>query len=151
MRVKKAFLLPSIVVVAATILAAQRTSAGNSQPVTTTPRTNTPSSTPSANNPSIDTSLPVYLSGKVITGDGSEIPQNVSLVRVCGSSRRTVGYTDGKGRFNVRISGGGPGLGAIGDASDSGRSDGPGTSGPFGGLNQANTPLGGQAAQNLLM
>jgi Flp pilus assembly protein TadD len=162
MRIKKTLLLPLCVAAAVTTLPAQRTGSTGAGPGTTgggntpsigNPQPTNPGNTRQPGNQGPDTSLPVTISGKVVTGDGSELPQNVSIVRVCGNTRRTVGYVDGKGRFNVRVSGGGPSLGVLGDASESGRlGDNSGFGGiGGGGRNQSSPGFGGQEGLNPLM
>jgi TolA-binding protein len=47
-----------------------------------------------------NTSRPIYISGKVVIEDGSAVPQNVTIERVCGGINKTVAYTDSKGRFS---------------------------------------------------
>jgi Tfp pilus assembly protein PilF len=49
-----------------------------------------------------DVSRPIYLSGRVVIEDGSAIPQNVTIQRVCSGISRTVAYTDSNGRFNFQ-------------------------------------------------
>ena len=153
MRMKKAFLLPWLVVAVASTVPAQRSAAGGSTQPVTGSRTQTPGSTTpsSTGNPPVDSSIPVFVSGKVVTNDASELPQNISIVRVCANTRRTVGYTDSKGHFNIRISGSGPAFGVMGDASESGRPDSTAGPGVFGGGNNQSNATFGQAAQNPLL
>src|ERR1700728_2386129 len=47
-----------------------------------------------------NTSRPIYISGKVAIEDGSAVPQNVTIERVCSGIAKTVAYTDSNGRFN---------------------------------------------------
>jgi len=47
-----------------------------------------------------NTSRPIYISGKVVIEDGSAVPQNVTIERVCGGIAKTVAYTDSSGRFS---------------------------------------------------
>jgi tetratricopeptide (TPR) repeat protein len=47
-----------------------------------------------------NTSRPIYISGKVIIEDGSTVPQNVTIERVCSGIAKTVAYTDSNGRFS---------------------------------------------------
>jgi tetratricopeptide (TPR) repeat protein len=49
-----------------------------------------------------DTSRPVYISGKVSIEDGSAVPQNVTIQRVCSGISKTVAYTDSHGRFSFQ-------------------------------------------------
>lgn len=47
-------------------------------------------------------SRPVYITGKLAMEDGSEVPQNIAIQRVCGGIVKTVAYTDSKGRFGFQ-------------------------------------------------
>jgi len=47
-----------------------------------------------------NTSRPIYISGKVVIEDGSVVPQNVTLERVCSGIAKTVAYADSTGRFS---------------------------------------------------
>lgn len=49
-----------------------------------------------------DNSRPIYISGKVAMEDGSAVPQNISIQRVCGGISKTVANTDSKGRFGFQ-------------------------------------------------
>jgi tetratricopeptide (TPR) repeat protein len=76
------------------------TSQGGSSP-------NQPSTLPGSNtspglgeNP--EATAPIFLSGKVVTEDGSPAPQNIAIQRMCGTAPRTVAWTDGKGRFSFQ-------------------------------------------------
>jgi tetratricopeptide (TPR) repeat protein len=44
-----------------------------------------------------------FLSGKVVTDDGTPPPEPVVIERVCGAVRRAEGYTDSKGRFSFQL------------------------------------------------
>jgi len=134
-------LLPVLAAFAAVTLSAQRAPVAPPTPVTTTPRTAPAPTTPSGNAP-VDNSFPIYIAGKVVTNDGSELPQNVTIVRVCSNVKRTLGFVDSKGHFSFRVNNGGPSLGVIGDASESGRNDSSG-SGAFG-----NDPFGGGSSRS---
>jgi tetratricopeptide (TPR) repeat protein len=50
----------------------------------------------------MDTSRPLYISGKVIMQDGSALLQNITIQRVCSGMSKTVAYTDSKGRFSFQ-------------------------------------------------
>jgi tetratricopeptide (TPR) repeat protein len=111
-------------------LTAQRTGnpGGISPGGTTAPGTSTnsiPSSTPSntipSTNPNPESTVPIFLSGKVVTADGSPAPQNIAIQRICANNPRTVAWTDGKGHFNFQW---GDTLSIMPDASESGRSMG---------------------------
>jgi len=47
-----------------------------------------------------NTSRPIYISGKVVIEDGSAVPQNVTIERVCSGIAKTVAYSDSNGRFS---------------------------------------------------
>jgi tetratricopeptide (TPR) repeat protein len=91
-----------------------------------TPTTSTGGQVNSQSNPnigvggdpkSIDPARSVYISGKVVMQDGSPVPQNVAIQRVCSGAAKAVAYTDAKGHFNFRW---GDGATVISDASDAG-------------------------------
>ncbi len=70
--------------------------------------TNNPNSNPSA--PSVVTSpnpnqSQIYVSGKVMVEDGSELPANVVIQKTCGSRKTSLGYADPKGNFSVKVTG----------------------------------------------
>jgi tetratricopeptide (TPR) repeat protein len=64
-----------------------------------------------------DTSRPVYISGKLVMQDGSPVPQNVTIERVCGGISKTVAYSDSNGRFSFQWNDRGM---IVADASDAG-------------------------------
>jgi len=72
---------------------------------------------------------PIYVSGRVVMDDGSELPQNITIERICGASPRAEGHTDSKGYFNVQL--GAPNIDAFQDVSD-----GDSGFGGFRGINQ---------------
>jgi tetratricopeptide (TPR) repeat protein len=45
----------------------------------------------------------LYLSGKVSMDDGTPPPDLVVIQLICGTAPRSLGYTDGKGRFSVNV------------------------------------------------
>ncbi len=49
-----------------------------------------------------DLARPVFISGKVVMQDGSPVPMNVNIQRVCSGVSRTVAYTDSGGRFSFQ-------------------------------------------------
>ncbi|MDE3195371.1 MAG: tetratricopeptide repeat protein [Acidobacteriota bacterium] len=51
-----------------------------------------------------DGSRSVYISGKVAMADGSPVPADVTIQRICGGISRTVAYADSKGRFSFQWS-----------------------------------------------
>ena len=66
-------------------------------PTTTTPTTTTPTTTTPTTLPG---SRPMYVSGRVLTEDGTPPPGSVTIVRICSGVSRAMGYTDGKGNFS---------------------------------------------------
>jgi tetratricopeptide (TPR) repeat protein len=90
----------------------------------------------------LDTSQPLYISGKVVMQDGSAVPQNMTIQRVCSGIAKTVAYTDAKGHFNFRW---GDRTSVIADAADAGAGGnaGFGSSQSAGGANPlASDPFG---------
>ena len=77
---------------------------------------------------------PIFLSGRIMMDDGSEVPRNVAIERVCGATVRAEGHTDSKGYFNIQL--GSNNVDALQDASSSGLDDF-GRTGNFG---QAGSP-----------
>ena len=75
------------------------------------------------NNKPIDVARAIYISGKVVMQDGSPVPQNVTIQRVCSGMAKTVAYTDAKGHFNFRW---GDATTVIADAADAGSGSGTG-------------------------
>lgn len=61
---------------------------------------------------------PIYISGRVMMDDGSELPPNVDIERFCGNNPHTEGHTDSKGYFNIQL--GTPNADVLPDASESG-------------------------------
>lgn len=64
-----------------------------------------------------NTSRPIYISGKVVVQDGSAVPQNVTIQRICSGISKTVAYTDSTGHFSFRWNDGSV---LVTDASDAG-------------------------------
>jgi tetratricopeptide (TPR) repeat protein len=91
----------------------------------------------------IDTARAIYISGKVVMQDGSAVPQNVTIQRVCSGLAKTVAYTDAKGHFNFRW---GDANALIADAADAGSGSGSGGFGSSqsagGGNPMASDPFG---------
>jgi Tfp pilus assembly protein PilF len=77
----------------------------------------------------VDNTRAIYISGKVVMQDGSSVPQNVTIQRVCSGIAKTVAYTDAKGHFNFRW---GDATTMIADAADAGSGSGTTSSGGFG-------------------
>jgi tetratricopeptide (TPR) repeat protein len=137
---------------AAAVAMAQRTGTplgGTTSPGGNSP--NQPSTLPGSNtspglgeNPEATT--PIFLSGKVVTEDGSPTPQNIAIQRMCGTIPRTVAWTDGKGRFSFQW--GDRNSAVVPDASEPGtgmgRADGKMGSGSRGGIGSlGGDPLAG--------
>ena len=70
-------------------------------PTTTTPTTSTPSTTTPSSIPNM--SRPMYVSGRVLTEEGTPPPSSVTIVRVCNGVSRAMGYTDTKGNFSFDL------------------------------------------------
>ena len=77
----------------------------------------------------------IFISGNVITNDGSPLPEPAVIERICGSNTRREANTDAKGFFTFQL--GNRAIGMFQDASVGGggdynmvRSDGPFSSGP---------------------
>jgi tetratricopeptide (TPR) repeat protein len=66
---------------------------------------------------------PIFLSGVVMTDDGSPIPRDIGVLSVCGALRRTMAHATSTGTFNFQW---GSSSGIFGDASQAGRSLGNG-------------------------
>jgi len=64
---------------------------------------------------------PIFLSGRVMMDDGSEVPRDVAIERVCGPTVRTEGHTNSKGYFNIQL--GASNVDALQDASNGGLDD----------------------------
>ncbi len=70
-------------------------------PTTNTPTTNTPTNTTPNSFPGM--SRPIYVSGRVMTEDGTPPTGSVSIVRICNGVTRNMGYTDNKGYFSFDL------------------------------------------------
>ncbi|MEZ5353863.1 MAG: tetratricopeptide repeat protein [Bryobacteraceae bacterium] len=91
-----------------------------------------------------DMQRPIFLSGKVVTSDGTPPPDSVTIERICNGQVRPEGYTDSKGRFSFEL---GRNQNMMQDASVSNTGDG---FGGFGGQQQrGNSPFGGAAGGGL--
>src|SRR5713226_6496584 len=66
--------------------------------------------------PDASTTMPIFITGKIVMADGSPVPYNVPIKKLCGSDQRTVAYTDLKGHFNIQS---GQNQSILPDASDS--------------------------------
>jgi len=67
--------------------------------------------------PTLDFPRPIFLSGKVMMDDGTPVPSNVVIQRLCNGSPQSVAYTDTKGHFSFQW---GQSNGMMIDASQSG-------------------------------
>jgi Tfp pilus assembly protein PilF len=85
-----------------------------------------------------NTSRPLYISGKVVIEDGSAVPPNITIERVCGGISKTVAYTESNGRFSFQW---GDRNMIVTDASDSG--SGPSRGSSPGGFGSSQSAGGG--------
>ncbi|MDP9169275.1 MAG: carboxypeptidase-like regulatory domain-containing protein, partial [Acidobacteriota bacterium] len=97
----------------------------------------TPSTT---TKPPYETAHPVFISGKVITEDGSPVPTNITIQRVCNGNARSVAYADSKGRFNFQW---GQTQGVMMDASEPGYGSRSGGLSSGSGSSQLGSGMGG--------
>jgi tetratricopeptide (TPR) repeat protein len=102
------------------------------QPNSTATTTRTPTTTAT---PPAEIDRPIFLSGKVMMQDGSPVPQNVTIQRICSGMPHTVAYTDSKGRFSFQW--GDRNTAVMSDASDSGPGFRNPSSGSFGNAQSA--------------
>jgi len=84
---------------------------------------------------------PIFLTGRVMMDDGSELPRNISIERVCGNTPHIEGHTDSKGYFSIEL--GARNVDALQDASTSGLND-------FGGFSQGRNNIAGGFTQSAL-
>lgn len=82
---------------------------------TTNPNTigNQPNSNPTP-------TQPIFLTGRVMMDDGSELPRNIVIERFCGGNPHAEGHTDSKGYFNIQLGPGVTNVDALQDASTGG-------------------------------
>jgi tetratricopeptide (TPR) repeat protein len=108
-----------------------------------TPTTN-PNQNPNQNQNQIQRTI--FLSGKVMMDDGSPIPPNIVIQRVCNGNPRSVAYTDSKGHFSFQW---GQQNSFMSDASEAGFS-GRNSGGGFGSAQSAGgtNPLSGDSFGN---
>jgi tetratricopeptide (TPR) repeat protein len=93
--------------------------------------TPSPNNQPTPNpNPSPSSNRPLFISGVVALDDGSVLPPNVTIVRVCGVATRIEGYANSKGYFSLDL--GSRNDGVVQDASTSGFGTAGVPPGPFG-------------------
>ena len=101
------------------------TSGGVGTGTSRTPSTNNGTQGNTSQQPSaIDFPRTIFLSGKVMMDDGSPVPPNVTIQRVCTGTPQSVAYTDSKGHFSFQW---GQSNGMMVDASQS-------SGGGFGGM-----------------
>lgn len=131
-------------------------STGGATPITTPPpTTRLPTTTQPQNQTQTQTmpdiQRPVYISGKVTLDDGTPPPEPLNMELSCGGNRRTIGYTDSKGRFNIDLSNRSSN-GVFADASQSTIDPfgGGGASGLGNGSSNANRSLGGMSGNSSL-
>jgi tetratricopeptide (TPR) repeat protein len=98
------------------------TNPGTVPDTSTTPNSRTPT-TPNSRDNSNNTSfpdptlnMPIFITGKIVMADGSPVPYNVPIKRICANEQRTVAYTDSKGHFSIQS---GQNQSILPDASDS--------------------------------
>src|SRR5690348_291697 len=66
--------------------------------------TNTPGTVqnqPNATNPTPN--RPIYLTGRVMTDDGSALPLDITIQRLCSALPHNEGHTDSKGYFSIQL------------------------------------------------
>src|ERR1017187_8335435 len=66
---------------------------------TTTPATTNPNNTPSSGN----LPQPIFISGRVMTEDGTPPPDPVTMETVCNGSPHAEGYSDSRGYFAIEL------------------------------------------------
>lgn len=49
-----------------------------------------------------ESSMPIFLAGKVAVADGSPLPDSVTIQQICPSGTRSIAYTDRKGHFSFQ-------------------------------------------------
>jgi tetratricopeptide (TPR) repeat protein len=99
----------------------------------------------------LDSNRAVYISGKVIMADGTALPPNITIQRLCGGFSKTVAYTAADGRFSFQW---GDRNTIVADASDAGTAAGSGrSSGGFGSAQSAGggNPLAADPFGNRMM
>jgi tetratricopeptide (TPR) repeat protein len=97
-------------------------------------------STPTTNTPQNQTNIQrtIFITGKVAVDDGSPLPPNVVIQRVCGANPRSVAYTDSRGHFSFQW---GQQNNFMADASEAGFS-GPSPSSSVGGFGSSQSAGG---------
>src|SRR5512133_3277731 len=95
----------SLVLLSAVGLAQTRPTAPPSGPTTPT-RPTAPTSIPTQpqqRQPQM--TRPIFIMGDVVTGDGTPVPRNIEIHRVCNGRDRREGYTDSAGHFSFQLGG----------------------------------------------
>ncbi len=100
------------------------TPSGGSGGATSTNTSRTPSVAPSAQT-TPPPPRPVFISGQVVTDDGSALPGNISIQSLCGAQQQTVAHTSANGSFAFDWTANPAGM-DIGDASQTSRAVNPG-------------------------
>ena len=95
----------------------------------------------------------ISISGKVVMDDGSPVPQDIVIERVCSGTPHAVAYADSQGRFSFRWGAQDAGSPALTDASDAGTGSRHTTGGGFGGSQSAggSNPLAADPLGNRMM
>jgi tetratricopeptide (TPR) repeat protein len=109
-------------------------------------------STPSINDrTNRDFNQPSLVSGKVVMDNGSPIPPNITIQRVCGGTVHSVAYTDSKGHFSFQWGQMNPGV--LADASEAGYGSRISNNGGFGGSQSAggSNPLSADPFNNRMI
>lgn len=102
---------------------------------------NTPNTGVDRTSPNTTPTRPILITGRVMMDDGSEMPHNIAIERVCGASPRIEGHTDSKGYFSFEL--GSRNVDALQDASTSGLDD-------FGAPGMPRSPGNGVSQQQLM-
>jgi len=114
-------------------------SAGGTPNTATTPRPSAVPSTPTTNQQQQNNvQRTIFITGKVMMDDGSPVPPNVVIQKVCGANPRSVAYTDSRGHFSFQW---GQTNNFMADASEPGFS-GSSHSSPIGGFGSAQSAGG---------
>ena len=126
---------------------------GSTTNAPSTVRSPTPTTTTNSTATQTPTPIPrtIFISGKVVADDGSPLPPNVVIQRVCNGTPRSVAYTDSKGHFSFQW---GQQNNVMSDASEAGfsgsSSSGSGSGSGFGNAQSAGggNPMAGDPFSN---
>jgi tetratricopeptide (TPR) repeat protein len=115
---------------------------GTTTPAPVNPPATTPA--PTTSNTTTNDLRPIFLSGKVMTDDGSPLPSNVNIQSVCNGTQRTRAHAGPNGDFGFQWNG--SPIGIFEDASEGGHGMGmssanSGSSGAGGSLSRMTDPL----------